>query len=118
MAYTEINDLRIGIRTALQVKADEQYANKMKAYMKGKFEYYGLTAGERRSIVNPHIKDSKKLSVDLRFDLAEALWQEECRECHHVGMDILSTVESKVDQTHLSRVERLISTLGGIRWIG
>lgn len=110
MANTQIEHLRIAIRETLQVNGDEGYARQMKAYMKGKFEFYGLTAGDRRTTTKDLIKESRKLSVDHRFQLAEALWQEHYRECHYTAMDILSTIETKIDESYLSRVENLIMT--------
>ena len=110
MAITQFDHLRIAIRETLQVNCDEGYARRMKSYMKGKFEFYGLSAGDRRIATKDLIKESRKLSVDHRFQLAEALWQEQYRECHYTAMDILSTIESKIDESYLSRVEKLIVT--------
>lgn len=110
MANTQIEDLRIAIRETLHVSGDKVYARRMRAYMKEKFEFYGLSAGDRRILTKDLIKESRTLSVDHRFELAESLWQEPYRECHYTAMDVLSTVESKIDHTYLQRVEELITT--------
>ncbi len=109
MAIMQIEQLSNEIRDTLIGSGDQHYAKRMKAYMKGKFEYIGLSAGDRRSMTKAIVKSSRKLSVDQRVELAEKLWQEDYRECHYTAIDILSTVESKIDETYLSRVEGLIT---------
>ena len=110
MAIMQIEQLSNEIRETLQSGGDELYAKRMKAYMKGKFEYIGLSAGDRRAMTKAIVKRSRNLSVDHRVELAEKLWQEDYREYHYTAMDILSTVESKIDQSYLSRLEGLITT--------
>ena len=110
MAITEIERLRIEIRETLLSGDDIDYAKRMKTYTKDKFEYIGLSAGGRRTLIKPLIKKAKSLTVDDRFILAESLWQERYRECHYAAMDVLTTVESKIDDSYLPRVESLIAS--------
>lgn len=45
--------------------ADPEMAKKMAAYMRNKFDFYGLPAGPRRELSKPFIKEGKKAkSID------------------------------------------------------
>ena len=69
MAITQFDHLRIAIRETLQVNCDEGYARRMKSYMKGKFEFYGLSAGDRRIATKDLIKESENFLLITDFSL-------------------------------------------------
>lgn len=69
-------------------------AKKMSAYMRNKFDFYGLPAGSRRELSKPFIKEGKKAkSIDRT--LLISLFKNKYREINYLGLDLLKA------QSHL-----------------
>ena len=49
------------LKEQLSVKSNPEYAIKMKAYMKGHFDYLGIQSEPRRKIVNEILKENQQL---------------------------------------------------------
>lgn len=81
----------------------------MAAYMKGHFEYLGLTAGERRTESKALITLAKKMEPSELLDTAETLWSEPEREFHYVGMDLMRAGAKSLRPEDLDRVRGLIT---------
>lgn len=74
--------------------ADSQRAKKMAAYMRNKFDFYGLPAGPRRELSKPFIKEGKKAKSIDRTLLTD-LFSNKYREINYLGLDLLKA------QSHL-----------------
>lgn len=74
---------------AFDERADPDKAPGMSAYVKGHFEFIGVSAAERRQASKPIIAVAKTMDPDELLELAETLWAEPEREFHYVGMDAL-----------------------------
>lgn len=74
--------------------ADPERASKMSAYMRNKFDFYGLPAGIRRDLSKAFIKEGKKAkSIDRT--LLISLFKNKYREINYLGLDLLKA------QSHL-----------------
>lgn len=68
-------------------RKDEE-SEKMTAYMKGHFEYFGIKSPERKAIQKEWLKTLPKNTN--RWDVAFLLWNEPQRELHYIAMDYLN----------------------------
>ncbi len=100
----EIADLR----AELDAVADPAKAPQMAAYMKGHFEYLGVSAGDRRIVSKPILQAAKTLDRTALLDQVEALWSEPEREFHYVGMDAIRAGAKHLLPEDLPRVRALI----------
>ena len=61
----------------------------MKAYMKNRFDFFGIKTEMRRQIIKPVIAASTKLKQQEVIQLAKKLYNEPWRECHYTALEIL-----------------------------
>ena len=106
MTNTELLNI---IETKLEHARDDKKALGMKAYMKGQYEYYGLTAPVRKNIFKEIWKDSKNDINSKWRELVIVLWEQEQREFHYIAMDIIAKIEKKLSADDLPIIEKLIS---------
>ena len=67
-------------------------ASEMKQYMKNNFDFLGIQATQRRKVQKEWIKNvNQNLSVDLRFELIQFLWNLPEREFQLVAIDWVGT---------------------------
>ncbi|MCR9174050.1 MAG: DNA alkylation repair protein [bacterium] len=106
----ELNNLLESLTEKLQCDADAAYGEKMSAYMKGKFVYYGIPAPMRNSIQKEWFSEVKDAKVD-RWELIDALWDGEQREFQYVAIDLLKrTPKRLIVREDLPAIEHLITT--------
>lgn len=96
------------LRDELLAVADAEKVSQMVAYMKGHFEFLGVTAGDRRITAKPITSAAKKMDPDNLLDLVEALWDEPEREFHYVAMDSIRAGAKNLRENDLERVRVLI----------
>jgi 3-methyladenine DNA glycosylase AlkD len=72
-----------------QMEANSSLAIPMKAYMKNKFEYYGIKTPHRREISKPILKECKALSRKETLTLAKKLYSQPQRELHYLALELL-----------------------------
>ncbi|XP_078591828.1 uncharacterized protein LOC144870926 [Branchiostoma floridae x Branchiostoma japonicum] len=84
IADTIVNKLR----KAYSKAADSAKAIQMKRYMRDQFEFYGLSAPERRAIDKQVLTDFKSLDVKSHHQLLLLLWQQPQREFQMCGTDL------------------------------
>ncbi len=96
------------LRTAFEAEASADAAVSMAAYMRGQFEFFGLTSPERRAITKPLIREAKKADPELVVSFAEACWAEPQREFRYVGTEILRANAKHLQADDLPRVRALI----------
>ncbi len=73
----------------LKEAGDPERAPAMMDYMRGQFEFYGVSAPNRKAVCKVHFALSKKLDHDTMIEQVDLLWQEDARECQHAAVDIL-----------------------------
>ena len=93
------------------IHANEKEAPLMKAYMKNKFDFFGIKAPFRKVIVKS-LKDLYGLKIpDSSFwELIYELWANNHRECQYIAIDLLQPIAKKLTPDHLSILENMIKT--------
>ena len=82
------------LERTFKFQANPERAIAMAAYMRNKFDFYGLPAGPRRELSKPFIKEGKKAkSIDRT--LLISLFKNKYREINYLGLDLLKA------QSHL-----------------
>lgn len=76
------------IRKILKENSDPVRAEKMSAYMRNKFAFYGIPAAKRRDLTMPYIREGKR-GGKIDWDLLFNLFKDDYREMAYLGLDIL-----------------------------
>lgn len=101
----EISELKVAFSNA----SDDARAEKMKAYMRGHFIFFGVMAGPRKEISKAFIKSWKKMDWSESWIILEELWNCDERELQYVAIDLLSSLK-KMPEDSIDRLEYLIQT--------
>lgn len=84
------------IISAMQKQENFVYAEKMSAYMRHKFDFYGLMATERKSIQREiFLLLKKEIQNADRWYLVRELWEKPQRECMYFAIDWINTFPKK-----------------------
>ena len=90
--------------------ANPEFASGMKAYMRNKFEFYGVKSQLRRELVKKTVVLHKDYVAENTRTIALELYQLPYRELHHCGMEIF---EKELRKTYkkedIKFIEQLIS---------
>jgi 3-methyladenine DNA glycosylase AlkD len=90
--------------------ADPLRAKGMKAYMKDRAEYFGISSPLRKELIKT-FKTEFKLSNDSKlWDLVELLWKDEHREMQYIALDILRPFTKKMNCEQIPILENMIVT--------
>lgn len=94
-----------------QAHADPENAKHMKAYMKDKFEFFGIKAEQRRSLMR-RVADQHRLEIrDTIRSLAFDLYDQPQHEMHMVAMELF---EKQLRRSYIKEdiilIEKLITT--------
>jgi len=90
--------------------ADEGKAIAMSAYMKNRFEFYGIPKPNREPLTKPFLLAFKQKPMDEVWQAIEALWHCRKREAHYLAMSLLEKNEKRLRKTDITRLEWLITT--------
>ena len=93
----------------LEQNANAENAEAMKAYMKGRFEFYGIKSPERRELQKQFLAEYG-LPKPFDADVFLSLWKADQREYQMFGLDLLRRQAKKVEQDDLGLIEKLIIT--------
>lgn len=94
----------------LQAQKHQATGEKMAAYMKDKFPFYGVNAPSRREIVTRLWKTEKKLIQDEVWPIVNYLWTKPQREYQMIAIDILGRCKRQFSKEALPLFEQLITT--------
>ena len=90
-----------------QKNANPYQAERMKAYMRNQFDFYGLQKDKRAELVTPFLKEL--VASDENIDeIVKFLWQQPHRECQYVAMEYIMKVHKKWTIETLSLFEYMI----------
>lgn len=98
------------LRGALATAARPEDAGPMAAYMKHRFEFFGVKTPQRRVITKDLLKSARTTEARELLDFARACWAEPERELHYVGSDVLKAGHRAFDPDHLDDLRGLITT--------
>ncbi|MCF8459826.1 MAG: DNA alkylation repair protein [Flavobacteriales bacterium] len=93
----------------LEANAQAENAVAMKAYMKNRFEFYGIKSPERRELEKQFLSE---FGMPKPFDkkVFRELWKANQREFQHFGLDILRKQAKQASEKDLALIEELIIT--------
>ncbi len=80
----------------------------MEAYMKHLFQYYGITAPERKEIVKYLYQEGKPIVINHLRELVDILWLKKQREYQYVANDLLKKQLKQLSDKDLPWIESLI----------
>ncbi len=93
---------------AFETHRNPFYAEKMKAYMKGQFEYYGIQSSMRRDLQKYHIK-SYGLPVQSDFEnIIKECWARKERELQYCGLELFDKYLRKNDEVFTGLIEHMV----------
>ena len=98
-------------RSALADCADPERAVPMAAYMKNRFAFFGVAAGQRRAAVRGATRDlGPPPDGDALVEMAHQCWAADQRELQYTAADALRRWVRLLEMPHLDDVEELIVT--------
>jgi len=74
--------------SVLEKNSDPERALRMKAYMKGQFEYYGIQAPERKMLVKEFIKSHRNTDYHTVKKIITDLWHHPYRDAQYTAMEL------------------------------
>jgi 3-methyladenine DNA glycosylase AlkD len=89
--------------------ADAKRAEGAKAYMRNQFEFYGLTAPDRKALVRDYWNSDNRLSIEDLPEFIELCWQHPMRELQYVGMDTMIQLSKKLQRKDIAMLELMIT---------
>lgn len=66
---------------------NELQAEKMSAYMKGLFRFYGISSTQRKAIAKDYLKRAPSLDQEQKRQVIKALWNAPHRELHYTAQE-------------------------------
>lgn len=89
--------------------ANPEIAEKQSAYLKNKFECYGLMTAERRDIQKPFLAKTFLPPKDEAFKLIKTLWNKPQREFHYFAQELAYKYKKQAEPTDIELFEFLIT---------
>ena len=98
------------IKAIFSSHADQDRRKQMSEYMRGQFDYFGLTSPIRKDLAAPFLKELPKESKAFNYELIELLWQQPQREFHYVAQELFFKIAKKhISEEDLPLIESLIT---------
>lgn len=96
------------LETELRRSSDAAIALEQKAYMRDKFEFYGITATRRREIqkpffVNNHLPEKRELD-----GIVKELWSRPERECQYFAQELVFKYHKQLEEKDIELFEYMI----------
>ena len=98
------------LRGELESVADPTAAPAMAAYMKHRFDFFGVKAPRRRAATRMTMAAAGLASGDELIDFAGACWEEPEREFQYVAQDALAANVARLGSRHLPAIRSLVTT--------
>ncbi|WP_244958726.1 DNA alkylation repair protein [Neisseria shayeganii] len=92
---------------ALRDAADPECTAPMKAYMKNRFEFLGVTKPHIGQICKPFFKQSASQEIDWPF--VRECWKNPYRELQYCALNYLKAVQKQLTPQDIPRLEKLIT---------
>lgn len=97
-----------GLLKAFKDNANPYQAERMKAYMRNLFDFYGLQKDKRAELAAPFLKELIHSSEENIDEVVKFLWEQPHRECQYVAMEYIFKVHKKWTPETLSLFEYMI----------
>jgi 3-methyladenine DNA glycosylase AlkD len=95
-------------KAALESKQDSSRAIRMKAYMKGQFEFYGVSSPDRKGIVSGILGEMGNPDLDVLWGITGLMWADPHREMQYSCMDITNRSLKILDKSMTPYYNKLI----------
>lgn len=89
--------------------ANQELARGMKAYMKERFEFYGIQAVKRRELQRPFLIKTNLPDKWEAFDLMQKMWAEPQREIQYFGLDLIARYGRELEKEDIGFLEYLLT---------
>ncbi|VTS36338.1 DNA alkylation repair enzyme [Streptococcus pseudoporcinus] len=93
----------IDLQEGMKALANPEQAQKMAAYMKNHFVFYGIPANLRRLIYKEIIKEDKKAQI-IDWQLLDLAWASPKREMHYFVCDYLKAMQKWLSFDHVPKL--------------
>ncbi|MEN8249169.1 MAG: DNA alkylation repair protein [Bacteroidota bacterium] len=98
------------IEQAFKAKANRDEAIKMKKYMKGQFEFFGVKSPARKEIYREHKNKYGLIPVDKLEKIVIWCWQKPQREYQYFALEFLTRAAKNADEEIICLYEEIIIT--------
>ncbi len=92
-----------------EASANSKVAEGQKAYMKNKFEFYGLSSNQRRDIQRVFLSKDLLPLRDEKDEIIKQLWKSEYRELHYFAQELAEKYAKKSSKEDIELIEFMIS---------
>lgn len=104
-----MNQYLLPLYEAFEANGNAENALAMKAYMKNRYEFFGIKSNERRELQQAFLAEhGQPKTFDIEIFLS--LWDAEQREFQMFGLDLLRRHAKKAQENDLKLIEQLIVT--------
>lgn len=97
------------LEAEFQSNTNEKNALKQKAYMRNQFEFYGLSATERRTIQKPFLLKEFRPNKSELEELIKILWTKPQREYQLFAMDLLLKYVKEFEKEDIALLEYMVT---------
>ena len=94
---------------SFQKNADAYQAERMKAYMRNLFDFYGLQKDKRAALTSPFLNALVNSSEESIDEVVKFLWKQPQRECQYVAMEYIFKMHKKWTPETLQLFEFMIA---------
>ena len=88
--------------------ADPAIAAGQAAYMKNKFEFFGIKTTDRRALMRGFFKEHGRPGTDRLEEVVRSAWTQKQREFHYAGMEIFTHAARQLGPEFLPLAEHMI----------
>ncbi len=89
-------------------KANPQLAKEQKAYLKNRFEFYGMRTDDRRGVQKPFLVKKYLPSKSEAFQIARILWSKQQREFHYFAQELAFIYYKNSDEKDIELFEHMV----------
>lgn len=105
-----MEELTKSLETAFTRAADPVDAAKMKAYLKGQFDFYGIKAPVRKEILKESLSEWGKPTTTSAPEMADSYWMRKEREWQYCAMELLQRMKYFREEDSIDLFEKLVCT--------
>jgi 3-methyladenine DNA glycosylase AlkD len=98
------------LKQLFEENRDAERAEAMKAYMKGRFDFLGLSRPARDLIQKELFAEFKVTDATMLEEVVRELWSKKFREYHYVALDLLTKNKKFIKDLNVDFFEYLIET--------
>ena len=104
------SDYVAAVHQVFAAHADPVNAKGQKAYMKQKFDYFGLKSPLRKELQKPFLQKAKLPDQAALYSTIQELWQLRQRECQYFAQELLLKYSRSYTNTELELMEYMAGT--------